>query len=365
MLDTQLGAMLETVMGTLGEAWTITLIGLAGGLVLGLAARLGRFCTLGMIEDVHYGHDRARLWMWACALGAAMAVSFAAEGAGLIRLHQAIYLMNGFTLAGAAVGGLMFGYGMAQAGNCGYGMLARLGGGDLRAMVIAVVMGIAAYVALSGPLAALRARLFPFEPHPEAPQGWAHWLGEATGLAPWAIGGALGLVLILAAGTALARRRHWKELVWALLAGTAISSGFLGTAWVANTGFEPWLVQSHTFTAPVGDSIRYAMFSSGLQPDFAIGSVIGVVIGAFAGSLIRDGFRWEACDDPRELKRQMGGAVLMGFGAVIAGGCSVGQGLSAFSLLSFHAPVVALSIWLGAWLGLRQLIEGLGMAREV
>jgi hypothetical protein len=41
--------MLDTMLATLGEAWTITLIGLTGGLVLGLAARLGRFCTLGMI----------------------------------------------------------------------------------------------------------------------------------------------------------------------------------------------------------------------------------------------------------------------------------------------------------------------------
>ena len=351
--------MLDTVLTTLGEAWTITFIGLAGGLVLGLAARLGRFCTLGMIEDVHYGDDRARLWMWVTAVGVAMSANFTAEAAGLIRLHQTIYLMNGFTLAGAAIGGLMFGYGMAQAGNCGYGMLARLGGGDLRALVIAVVMGIAAYVALSGPLAALRERLFPFEPHPEAAQGWAHWLGAATGLQPWAIGGALGLVLVLAAGGALLRRGHRKEVFWAAAAGAAISAGFLGTSWVANTGFEPWLVQSHTYTAPVGDTIRYAMSSSGREPDFAIGSVVGVLIGAFIGTLIRDGFRWEACEDPRELRRQIGGAAAMGVGAVLAAGCSVGQGLTALSLLSFTAPVVALSIWIGAWIGLRQLIAGL------
>ena len=356
--------MLDILLSTLGEAWTITLIGLTGGLVLGLAARLGRFCTLGMIEDVHYGHDRTRLWMWGVALGVAMSANFLAEATGTIRLHQAIYLMNGFTLAGAAVGGLMFGYGMAQAGNCGYGMLARLGGGDLRSLVIALVMGVAAYVVLSGPLAGLRAQLFPFRPHPEAAQGWAHWLAEAGGLAPWAVGGAIGLVVLTAAGVALARAARWGALFWAAAAGAAISGGFLGTAWIANTGFEPWPVQSHSFTAPVGDTLRYTMFASGLEPDFAIGSVAGVLIGAFAGSLIRDGFRWEACDDPRELKRQMGGAVLMGVGAVTAAGCSVGQGLSALSLLSFHAPVVAAAIWLGAWVGLRQLIVGLGTARE-
>ncbi len=353
------------MLDLLGESWTITLLGLAGGIVLGLAARLGRLCTLGMIEDVHYGNERFRLWMWVVALGVAMCANFAAEAAGLIRLHQAIYLYNGFTLSGAALGGLMFGYGMAQAGNCGFGMLARLGGGDLRALVIALVMGVAAYAMLSGPLAAMRERLFPIEPHPEAAQGWAHLVGSAIGVPPWTLGVAVGLVLVLAAGLALARTRRWKELFWGSAAGAAISGGFLATSWLANTGFEPWLVQSHSFTAPVGDTIRYTMTSSGLQPDFAIGSVFGVLIGAFLGSLIRDGFRWEACDDPRELKRQMGGAVLMGFGAVLAAGCSVGQGLSALSLLSFHAPVVALTIWAGAWLGLRQLIMGHGLARGI
>ena len=353
------------MLDLLGEAWTITLIGLFGGIVLGLAARLGRLCTLGMIEDAHFGLDRTRLWMWVIALGVAMSVNFAAEAAGLIRLHQAIYLYNGFTVLGAVLGGLLFGYGMSQAGNCGFGMLARLGGGDLRAMVIALVMGVAAYAVLSGPLAALRARLFPIEPHPEAAQGWAHLLAEATGLPAWSLGGALGLVLVIGAGAALVRARRWAALFWGSAAGLAISSGFLGTSFIANTGFEPWLVQSHTFTAPVGDTIRYTMASSGLEPDFAIGSVLGVLIGAFLGSVIRDGFRWEACEDARELKRQMGGAVLMGFGAVIAAGCSVGQGMSALSLLSFHAPLVAAAIWAGAWLGLRQLILGHGLAREI
>lgn len=347
----------------LGEAWSITLIGLAGGIVLGLAARLGRLCTLGMIEDAHFGRDLSRMWMWALALGLAMLVNFTAEGAGLIRLHQAIYLANGFSLLGAAIGGLMFGYGMAQAGNCGFGMLARLGGGDLRALVIALVMGVAAYAMLSGPLAALRADLFPITPHPEAAQGWAHLAGRATGLPAWSIGGAIGLALTSVAAAALWRAGKTRRLFWGAAAGGAISSGFIGTAHVANTGFEPWRVHSHTFTAPVGDTIRYAMSSTGLEPDFAIGSVLGVVAGAFLGSLIRDGFRWEACDDPRELKRQMGGAVLMGFGAVLAAGCSVGQGLSALSLLSFHAPVAAAAIWIGGWFGLRQMIMGHGLAR--
>ncbi len=89
-----------------------------------------------------------------------------------------------------------------------------------------------------------------------------------------------------------------------------------------------------------------------------VGSVVGVLCGACIGSLGRGHFRWEACEDPRELRRQIGGAALMGAGGAIAIGCSVGQGLSAFSLLAYSAPLTLGAIMIGAWLGLRQLIQG-------
>jgi len=102
----------------------------------------------------------------------------------------------------------------------------------------------------------------------------------------------------------------------------------------------------------------YLMTSSGNSISFGTGSVIGVLIGALAGSLYKGHFRWESCDDPRELRRQILGAALMGIGAVVAVGCSVGQGLSAFSVLSYSAPLTLLCIMIGAALGLRQLILG-------
>ena len=89
-----------------------------------------------------------------------------------------------------------------------------------------------------------------------------------------------------------------------------------------------------------------------------MGSVVGVATGAFIGSLIKGHFRWEACEDPRELRRQLAGGALMGAGAVLALGCTIGQGLTAFSTLALSAPLVFASIFAGAALGLRQLIEG-------
>ncbi len=340
------------MIGDFGDAGLAALIGLGGGIVLGLAARLGRFCALGAIEDALYGGDGRRLRAWGVAIGVAIVLTQSALAAGWIPPLATLHLGTAWVPWASIAGGLAFGYGMALAGNCGYGALARAGGGDLRSAVIVVVMGIAAYVALSGPLAQLRVALFPVHPA-TTPQGLP-WLTSAPAFA--GIGAGLALLVVSAAS-----RRLWAEPAqpcWAAAVGLAVASGWIGSAWIARTGFDALPVLGHSFAAPLGKSLLYLMTASGGGLSFGVGSVTGVLVGAFAGSWRRHRFRWEACEDPRELRRQIAGAALMGVGAVVAMGCTVGQGLSGFALLGFGAPVTAAAMVLGAALGLRQLIVG-------
>ena len=342
------------MLTTLGEANAAALIGLAGGIVLGLAARLGRFCTLGAIEDALYSSDDRRLRMWAVAIGVAVIGAHVAMAAGLVDGTQTAYLARAWNPLGTILGGLMFGYGMALAGNCGYGALARLGGGDLRSFMIVVVMGLSAFAVMSGPLAHLRVALFPDLPANGAPQS----LWQLSGLDPLIVGLAVGLPLIALAVSSRAMRASPAHLVWGAAVGLAILSGWLGTAWIARHGFAADPVRTHTFAAPLGETLLWSMTASGSALSFGVGSVAGVLLGAMIGSFRRGHFRWEACDDPRELRRQIAGAALMGPGAVLAVGCSIGQGLSAFSLLAFSAPVAFAAIFAGAALGLHRLIAG-------
>lgn len=343
----------------LTESQAVALVGMFGGLLLGLAARLGRFCTLGAIEDALYGGSDTRLRMWALAVGIAVTGSFALIGAGLLDETKSFYLSIRWMPMASILGGLMFGYGMALAGNCGYGAIARLGGGDLRSFVIVLVMGVSTYVVLAGPLAPLRNFFFEqVDVTTETPPGLAHHAAALTGLPVHVIGIALGIAIIIAALWAPALRRDRKALFWSVMVGVAIFSGWGGTQYVATNGFEALPVVSHSFSAPVGETIVWAMSGSLRPVSFAVGSVGGVWLGAFVGSLIKGHFRWEACEDPRELRRQIIGAAVMGAGAVLAMGCTVGQGMSAFSLLAISAPVTFLSIFAGAAFGLRQLIEG-------
>ena len=345
----------------ISDTGLLALFGAFGGIVLGLAARLGRFCTLGAIEDFIYQGSQTRLRMWILAIGVAGLGAFSLAATGALDPGQSIYHIAGWSPVFGIIGGLLFGYGMALAGNCGFGALARFGGGDLRAFVIVVVMGISAYFMLSGPLAQLRIVSLSLTEIPIQSRSYPELIHAATGLSPILTG------LLISAGITIAAlwSRDFlaspKAIVWSVLVGLAIVSGWAGTQWVASNGFSVAPVNSHTFTSPLGETLLFLMTSSGGGLTFGVGSVTGVLVGAFTGSLIKGHFRWEACEDPRELKRQVLGAIFMGFGAVMAMGCTIGQGISAFSLLTLNAPIVFVSIFVGAAVGLRQLITGFSL----
>ncbi|HHB82299.1 MAG TPA: YeeE/YedE family protein [Devosia sp.] len=350
------------MLETIGDANLTAIVGLLGGIVLGLAARLGRFCTLGAIEDVLYGENDMRIRMWVIAIGTAVTGSFILVALGWLTPANTTFLSQNWMPLASISGGLMFGYGMAMSGNCGYGALARLGGGDLRSFVIVISMGLAAYATVSGPLAWVRVAIFPPTQSDGVLPGIAHALQSVSGIPAATIGIVIGLI-ILGLAMAPARVRHSPStLFWGIMVGLVIVSGWAGTQWVAENGFDGTSLASHTFSAPVGETMLYGMTATGRTLSFGIGSVVGVWVGAFVGSLFKGHFKWEACDDPRELRRQILGAAIMGVGAVIALGCSIGQGLSAFSVLAFSAPVTLVAIFAGAALGLRQLIVGFAPA---
>ena len=342
-------------MDSLPYGLQAALVGLIAGLVLGLSARLGNFCTLGALESAAYGGDQQRLRLWGVVLAVAIAGTFLGAALGQIDIASTYYHQIAWNPWASVAGGLIFGYGMALAGNCGFGALVRFGGGDLRSLVVVVVMGIFGFITLSGPLAPLRVALFD-QVETREPQGIAVAVQALTGLPQ------LVTALVIAAGFlawALAYgplRRAPREIAWGVVAGAAVVLAYWGTTWVRVESMGEIGVEGLSFTAPVGRTLMFLMTSTAGGINFSVGSVLGVMAGALAGSLWRGMFRWEAGEDPRELGRQVGGAALMGIGGVIALGCSVGQGVSAFATLAWSAPVTLAAIAAGALFGLRGLI---------
>ena len=338
------------------------LCGLLGGAVMGFAARVGRFCTLQAFEDAYFGGDYRRLRAWALAIAVALLTTQSAAVAGLVDLDESIYHNPAFSWLSAILGGLLFGVGMALVGTCGFGTLARIGGGDLRAVVAFLVIGVSAYAAMAGITGLVRENVFDVVTVDLTAIGGASInavLDNALGMSTGPFWG-----YVLAATLAFwalkdAFFRATPRLVAAGLAvGAAVGFGWFATGYIAADPFDPQRLESYTFVRPLGTTIVYVMTFSGATIDFGIGAVFGVVGGAFAGSIYRRDFRWEACDDARELRRHLIGAFLMGTGGVLAMGCTIGQGISGAATLAISAPVVMAAIAVGARLGLAWLMEG-------
>lgn len=346
------------------EEWStsvvVALVGGLGGIVLGLAARLGRFCTLAAIEDALFANDCQRLRMWALAMAVAIIGVWTLGQSGLVDFSASLYHRQSFNPVAWILGGLLFGIGMAFCGTCGYGTLARLGGGDLRAFFTFLVLGIAAYAAIAGPTALLRIVVLnplALAPRGDLPQTVGQMVGPG-GLVESAVVWLVACLLLFWCFSASRFRQSSRNIGWGCAVGLAIVSGWLATGWLGADPFDPQPVVSHTYSVPLGQTLIFIMTMSSTSITFGVAAVFGVIFGAFVGATIKGEFRWEAADDSHEMRRHLIGALMMGTGGVYAGGCTIGQGLSGASVLAISTPIVLMSVWCGVWLGLTYLMEG-------
>jgi hypothetical protein len=342
----------------------LPLAGLFAGAAMGYVARRHHFCTLSALERRWYAGDDSGVRAWGLAILVAIILTQGLMLAGLFDPRQSFYLTPSFGWTGAVLGGLAFGFGMALVGTCGFGALVRLGGGSLGGLVVVIVLGLAALatqrgIIAMGRIAIVDAQAFDLTRLGAPDQSLGSLISAITG---HEISATVALVVVagLAAWVfrSAAFRRDPGKIVAGIVIGVAVAFGWLATSFIAARSFDPVQIESASFVVPPGDAILQLIAVTGALPDYGVGLVLGVVLGAAAAAIRRQDVRWEACDDARELSRHLAGAVLMGVGGVFSLGCTIGQGISAASLLTVSAPIVLVSIALGARLGLAFILEG-------
>src|SRR5512140_1449294 len=126
--------------------WAAFFVAMAFG---ALVQRTG-FCTMGAISDVATMGDWTRLRQWALAAGVAMVGFALLSASGLVSPDKTLYASNRWIWLSALVGGGLFGVGMVLASGCASKALVRVGGGNLKAVVVTLVVGIAAFATLKG-----------------------------------------------------------------------------------------------------------------------------------------------------------------------------------------------------------------------
>ena len=125
-------------------------------MVFGAIAQRTHFCTMGAVTDIFVSADWRRMRMWLLAIAVAIAGATWLETAGLVDLGKSIYTAPRVAWASHLAGGFLFGFGMTLASGCGSKLLIRAGAGNLKSLVVLIVLGISAYMTLKGLFAVWR-----------------------------------------------------------------------------------------------------------------------------------------------------------------------------------------------------------------
>ena len=339
--------------------------------LFGAIAQRTHFCTMGAVADIVNIGDWARMRMWVLAIGVAMIGFNAMVGLGWIDAGKSLYAGPKVIWLSALAGGSMFGFGMVLASGCGSKTLVRIGGGNLKSLVVFVVLGIAAFATLKGITAVARvatvdAVAITLAGGQDLPSLLALYTGIAKTSLVLLLGSVIGGVLLFWS-LARAEGRSADNLlgglgIGAVVAGVWWVSGVLGhVAEDPNTLQEAFVatnsqrMESLSFVAPIAYALDWLMFFSDASKHLTIGIVaaLGVVVGSAAYAIATRSFRWEGFRNAEDTANHLVGAALMGVGGVCALGCTIGQGMSGVSTLSLTSFVAIAAIIGGAVAALR------------
>lgn len=361
MTETQLSTLTAQVL------WAVFVL----GVVLAVLAQRTRFCTMGAVADVVGIGDWGRLRMWALAVGVAVLGFQAMVAAGWVQASASVHGAPRWAWASATVGGLLFGFGMVLASGCGNKTLLRVATGNLKSLVVLLVMGLTGWMTLRGLTAVWRVATvdqwaLALPVGQDLPSLLSHATGWARDRAALVAGLAVGGACI---AWALVREegRRAETLIGGVGMGLIVTAvwwvtgrfGFVAehpaTLEPAFAGSGTGRMESVTFVAPAAGLLEWLVFYSDASRVLNVGIVLllGVLAGGLGDALLSRRFRWEGFRDAADLRRHLAGATMMGVGGVTALGCTFGQGLSGVSTLGLTSWTALTALIAGAVAGLR------------
>lgn len=323
---------------------------------------------MGAVSDVVNMGDWGRMRSWLLAIAVAIVGTNLLSYFGYLDLSKTIYTGNSFPWLAYIVGGVIFGIGMTLASGCGNKTLVRVGGGNLKSVVVFIYMGFAAMVTLKGILGSFRVKVLQA---PEVTLQLDH--GQTipsllTGLGgldakmlQLAVTGAIVLAILIFVFMDREFRKHFDNNLAGLIIGLVVVAGWyvtghMGLAENPETleityfGTNSHLAESMSFIAPTAYTMELWAYWTDISTiiTFAIATVFGVGIGSFVYALATKSFRWEHFSSSQDMFYHIIGGTLMGFGGVTAMGCTIGQGITGVSTLSVGSLLVFASIIAGS-----------------
>ncbi len=361
---------------------------------MGAIVNKTNFCTMGAVSDMVNMGDYSRFRAWLLAIAVALIGMLILEANGLVDPDGSFppYRSNQLIWAENLLGGFLFGIGMTLASGCGNKTLIRIGGGNIKSIFVFLIIGVIAYF-MTSPFPGSDQTLFsvlfydwirPLAISLDGKQDLGSIISSENPMQMRLIvGGIIALLLlfyIFKAKHFRSNSEHWVAGIavgLAVLAGWYLSSSIMvdipdeGEQYSLVEYYDNWDMisdtdegkpaqgstlspQSFTFVNPMGQTVGYV--SAGLQSTmltFGIISVFGVILGSLVWSLISRSFRIEWFFNFKDFATHVVGAILMGFGGVLAMGCTIGQGITGLSTLAVGSLIAFAAIIFGSALTMK------------
>jgi uncharacterized membrane protein YedE/YeeE len=344
------------------------------GIVLGAVANKTNFCTMGAVSDWVNMGDTGRMRAWVFSMAVALAAVTLMEALGIVDLGTATfppYRTPQFAWLRYIVGGLLFGVGMTLASGCGSKTLIRIGGGSLKSVLVLVTAAFCAYLMLWTPVYErafypwVAATTVDLSRHGVASQELGSILAgmagmEATRAFKLVVAAVVAAYLAYFAFRSPDFRESRDNIMGGAVVGLCVAAGWYltggapGRAWkdyaeMATTVPSRVQTQSYTFVSPMGDLVHWLTHPSHLSlVNFGIAGLAGVIAGSLLYSLATRNFRCERFASAKDFGNHALGGALMGIGAVLAMGCTIGQGVTGVSTLAMGSLLAFFSIVTGA-----------------
>ena len=334
------------------EAWgdrpVLALGGLLIGLGFGFLAQRSRFCLRAAVIEFWHRRFGEKLSVWLLAFSAAVIGVQLLGYFNLLDTGNARQIAARGSLSGALIGGLIFGAGMVMTRGCASRLLVLSANGNLRALLSGLIFAVTAQAALAGALSPLRteiSRWWTIEGGPARDLlAWLH-LGHGGGLL-------LGLLWLAAALFFAWRNRASSHWMWigGIGTGLAVAAAWGFSQWVARESFDPVQIQGLTFSGPSAEWLMRVVQWPAPEIGFDFGLMPGVFLGSFLGAVVGRDWKLEGFKDGYSMRRYIAGAVFMGFGAMLAGGCAVGAGVTGGSIFAVTSWLSLVGMWAGGGL---------------
>jgi uncharacterized membrane protein YedE/YeeE len=335
-------------------------------LVFGYVANKTSFCTMGAVSDVVNMGEWGRMRAWLLAMAVAILGTQLLVYLGYLDISQTFYTRGTVYWFGALTGGLIFGIGMTLAGGCGQRTLVRLGGGNLKSVVVFMFLGYSALVTMNGILripldSILRAEVFTVRL--DGMQTLPSLFGMTDTVSQISFAVLLALVILAFVFSSKEFRENRDNVLAGVVVGLVVAAGWYVTGHLGFSenefmertyvGTDSKLAESMTFVGPLAYTMDLWAYWRDKHVTFGVASVFGVVMGSFLYSVFNRSFRWEYFNTPQDMFRHILGAILMGFGGIAAMGCTIGQAVTGVSTLAVSSFIVFFGIVAGAALTMK------------